>query len=134
MKIPSARFQPSTSAVAQLAQKSDSQTLGLGFDPFSGVKETFRTGAEAAGEFILGATPGVGIQHQAPNIMGWVSSNKPRQAAASVGTLLNAAGTVSLAVGIGQAAMGADPSGALTVAAGALFGSGVASVYGNAVK
>lgn len=134
MQIPSARFQPSTKATAQLAQKSDSQSFGLEFDPFGGVKDTFRTGAEAAGEFLLGATPGVGIQHQAPNIVGWMSSNRPRQIAAGVGTLLNAAGSVSLAVGIGQAAIGADPSGALTVAAGALFGSGVASVYGNAVK
>lgn len=68
MQIPSARFQPSTKATAQLAQKSDSQSFGLEFDPFGGVKDTFRTGAEAAGEFLLGATPGVGIQHR-PRIL-----------------------------------------------------------------
>lgn len=134
MEVSTSKFRPAAPSLNQTPKSGDSQTFFI--DPFAGVKQGFRDTVELAGEFTMGAIPGVGIQRHGGRVFsfGWGSQNRPRQIASGAGALLNATGTVALAVGVGQMALGADPSGALQLAAGTLIGSGAAAAFAEHVR
>lgn len=117
-------FRPQTSH-----QNTESSTLGLNYDPFGGVKKFIGDTVELGASFTLGALPGYGVKHHGEMaiIGGWNGRSNAETRTAFGGAALNAAGTVSLAVGAGQYFLGGDPTIALGVSAAALAGSGVIS-------
>lgn len=122
MNIQTNHARPNRLAQRQAPQESSSLFLDL--NPFSGVKESFRSGAENAGEFLYGAMPGLGLKAHGENVFNFFGSSSDGNRA-KVGALANAAGTVAGMVALGQLALGGDPTIATGLAAAGLATSGV---------
>ena len=124
MNISSTRLQAQnfTPPAAKLPEGDESTTFWINLDPFSGIKDTFRRGAEELGQFTEGAIPGLGAGVHARNSF---FRSSPDNRLAQAGVLLNATGTVGAAVALGQLAFGVDPSIALGISAVTLGGSGI---------
>ena len=122
-QITANRFKPVS------VEPSDSQTFGLNFDPFSGVKRVIGDTVELGMTFGMGALPGYGMKHHGEiAIMGGFNGRGNSDTRMAVGgAALNAAGTLGLVVAAGQYAFGGDPGLALGLSASALAGSGVIS-------
>jgi hypothetical protein len=130
MNIQSTRLQQSAYRPVIEQNPSDSQSFGMNFDPFSGVKQAVGDVVELGMSFGLGALPGVGIKHHGEiAIMGGFNGRGNSDTKMAVGgAALNGIGSIGLVVAAGQYAFGGDPSLALGISAGALAGSGLASV------
>lgn len=131
MNISSTRLQGQTfiPPTPKLPEGEESTTFWINLDPFSGIKDGFRRGAEEVSQFAVGALPGLGAGVHARNSF---FRSSPDNRKAQAGVLLNVTGTVGAAVALGQFAFGMDPSLALGISAVALGGSGIlhASVEG----
>ena len=129
MNIQSTQITTNRFKTPPTASQSDSQTFGLNFDPFGGVKRVIGDTVELGVTFGMGALPGYGMKHHGEiAIMGGFNGRGNSDSKLAVGgAALNAAGTLGLLVAAGQYALGGDPGLALGISATALAGSGVIS-------
>lgn len=121
MNLTSTQFKPHRAPLyGQAEALKEGSTFGLEFDPLADVKNAISDTFETAGHFAKGACPGLGLKaHLRNSFFGVVEAD------ASVGAVLNIAGTASGLVAVGQLAFGADPMIAAAVSATTLIGSGI---------
>lgn len=111
-----------------IGANSGPSTLGLEFDPLSGLRKFASDSVEIGGSLVGGALPGYGAYNLAKRgLSAGFSGNGTNMHLGWGGAALNTAGSLGLVVGAGQQLLGADPTIALGLSVASLAGAGLAS-------